>query len=187
MQKVYTFSNIHSLKNRIIFFDANILIFLFWPTITKNNRSEKYSKIFKILLQQKVNPTIDFIVISEVINRAIRTEYAKHLQEKNLSKKELRFKTYRDSQEGQMALSDIYITLRKIIREMFNIVGKEFSQINIESFLKVDDLDFSDKGILVICRDNDFVLFTDDKDYTNSKVEILTLNKDIMKRRHNVS
>ena len=183
MKKVYTSSNVSLLRNREVFFDANIFIFNFWPTLSKNQRAEKYSKTTKILLQQKTRFLIDFTVVSEVINYALRTEYTKYLQERELTQKDFGFKWYRDSSEGRNAIGDIYQTVRITIGKIFNVVGKCFTQSDIERFLNVEELDFSDKAILSICKENGCVLFTDDADFTNSPIEILTLNKRIINKR----
>jgi len=50
----------------------------------------------------------------------------------------------------------------------------------VKNFLNVDNLDFNDKGILKICQENKFVLLTDDGDYKNSDIDILTCNKQIL-------
>jgi len=75
MTKRYNLTEIYRLNKRRIFFDANILIYLFWPTNSYWER--QYSTIYNRLLQQKNDMIADFIVISEVINRAIRIEYKK--------------------------------------------------------------------------------------------------------------
>jgi predicted nucleic acid-binding protein len=124
---------------------------------------------------------VDFIVISEVVNRAIRTEYEKHLQGHNISGKNLPFKQFRNSQDGQDALHDIYQIVNKKIVNKFNITGKVFTKSDIENFLQVDSVDFSDKGIISLCQENGFVLLTNDKDFASADLEILTSNQALLK------
>ena len=113
MVKFYNSSEIYCLHTRQIFFDANILLYIFWPM---GSRWEKtYSTIFKQLLEQKNKMAVDFIVISEVVNRAVRIEYEKHLQTNNISRKNLPFKKYRNSRDGQEALNDVYQIVKKIL------------------------------------------------------------------------
>jgi len=99
MAKFYNSSEIPNLDKRQIFFDANILLYIFLPTGSSWER--QYSVIFNRLLKQKNEMAVDFIVISEVVNRAVRIEYEKHLLENNILRKNLSFKRYRDCQDGQ--------------------------------------------------------------------------------------
>lgn len=91
MANCYTKSQIPQLKERTIFFDANILVYLFVPT---GNRycENGYSSVFSLLIKQKNKFVVDFIVLSEFINRAIRIDYDNYLQLNNLSKNSLSFK-----------------------------------------------------------------------------------------------
>jgi len=179
MKKVYDLSKIKSLKNRSIFFDTNILIYLFWPT---NKSFEKqYSKIFSELLKQKNNLFVDFIVISEIVNRTIRIEYVNYIREYGISKNDLKFKEFRDSETGKNILEDIFTIVNAKILKSFNIATKEFTKNDIKNFLEVNLLDFSDKGIESICKDNNYILLTNDSDFINSEIEVLTINKKLLK------
>jgi predicted nucleic acid-binding protein len=181
MAKFYDSSDIHSLDKRQIFFDANILLYIFWPT--GSSWEKQYSAIFKQLLEQKNKMVVDFIVISEVVNRAVRIEYDKHLQANNISRDNLTFKKYRDGSDGQEALNVVYQIVKKNVVRKFNIAGKAFTKSDIENFLCVDSLDFSDKGIAAICKENSFILLTNDKDFADSDLEILTSNRRLLKKR----
>lgn len=174
MARCYNSSEINLLNKRQIFFDANILLYIFWST--SPSLGKQYSSIFNLLLKQKNEMVVDFIVISEIINRAVRIEYEKYLQQENISKTLLSFKQYRNCQDGQDALKDIYIVVKGKIINKFAIAGKAFSKSDIESFLQADRLDFSDKGIVSICKDNGFVLLTNDNDFADADLEILTSN-----------
>ena len=90
------------------------------------------------------------------------------------------YKQFRDSRQGKTILSDIYNIVKDRILEDFCVVGKSFSEDDIRDFLIVDSLDFMDKGILDICKENNFVLLTNDKDYKNSDIDILTCNRQIL-------
>jgi predicted nucleic acid-binding protein len=85
-------------------------------------------------------------------------------------------KQFRDSPEGRQILSDIYLIVENQILSKFNVTGNAFSKTDILGFLTVNSLDFSDKGILKICQDNNFVLLTNDKDFKSANVDLLTRN-----------
>lgn len=175
----HSIQNIADLKDRQVFFDANVLIYIFWPS--GSYRWERdYSTAFRQLLRQKNELLVDFLVISEIVNRAIRLEYDKYLFANALSRTGLSFKQYRDNEEGQAALSDIHLIVATNILAKFTIIGKSFTKDDIQSFLVIDTLDFTDKGILHICKDNACVLLTNDKDYRTADIDILTANPSIL-------
>jgi predicted nucleic acid-binding protein len=159
MATLYPTNQIQALKGRRIFFDTNVLIYLFWSTGGGSAHWERsYSSIYRNLLRQNNELAVDFIVISEFINRAMRMELDKISRGAN-------YKTFRDSADGQTALTDIYVILQDNILDKFTVIGKEFSKADIQSLLTLDTLDFSDKAIVNTCIQNNCVLLTNDADY----------------------
>ncbi len=181
MARRYGLDNIKLIENQAIFFDANILIYLFWPS-GQYNQEKKYSKAFEILLRQKNKLYAHFLIISEIVNRTHRIEYEKYLQNntKNLNRENFKYKDFRNSNVGEQALADIYLIIQDVILANFHVVEKSFSKKSIQSFLNIDKLDFVDKAIFKICKDNNYVLFTNDGDFKNSDIDILTSNKNII-------
>lgn len=180
MATKYSIHDISILQNRKVFFDANVLIYLFWPSGSYNWEKD-YSSVYAKLLRQKNELFVDFIVISEIINRAIRLEYDKYLATNNISKFNHSFKKYRNSADGQTALSDIYLIVETNILNSFTIIGKTFTKNEIRSFLITDNLDIADKGIVKICKENTCILLTNDVDFKTSDIEILTSNPTLLR------
>ena len=89
----YKLHDVNQLQGRNIFVDANVLIYLFWPT-ARHSFEQNYARVFSCLLRQKNTLFIDFLVISEVINRILRIEHQKIDSIK-------KFKDFRDSQDGK--------------------------------------------------------------------------------------
>lgn len=172
MAERYNIVRIAEIKNRQIFIDANVLIYFNWSTGSEQNEIS-YSSLYQELLKQKNRLFVDFWVISEVVNRILRIEHKRQQSGKQ-------FKQFRDSEQGKTVLSDIYNIVENRILEDFFIVEKSFSEDDIKSFLIVDSLDFIDKGILKVCQENNFVLLTNDMDYKDSDIDILTCNKQIL-------
>lgn len=179
MATKYGLQEVALLKSRDIFIDANILIYLFWST-GKYSFEQNYARVFNKLLKQKNNLFVDFLVISEVVNRTIKFEYEKYLLIKSISKEKLKYKTYRNSEDGINALNDIYIIVKDRILKNFTIIGKSFNKMDIENFLLVDELDFVDKATVLLCKENSFVLLTNDRDFKNVDLDILTANPHIL-------
>lgn len=176
MANRYSPSDIHNIKDRKIFFDANVLIYLFWAS-SSSSWENKYASLYTRLNAQKNKFVLDYIVLSEFVNRAIRIEYDNYLEANNLTKRDLKYKEYRSSQDGQDTLSDIYLTVIDDILEEFEVAEKGYSQNDLTMMCVVDNLDFSDKAIEQICNENQFVLLTNDTDFSNSRIEILSCHR----------
>lgn len=175
--------NISSIQNRKIFFDANILIYIFWPT-HQHPYEEKYSNYFSHVLKNKVNLncsfSTDFIVISEICNRIIKIEYDNYLKNVNLSKENLPFKTFRNKKEGKDTLKEIYSIIKNKILRNFTIIGKAFLKEDIEKCLCFDSLDFCDRAISQLCRENNCILLTNDIDFASTDLDIISSNPRIL-------
>lgn len=175
----YRLQDFAQLAGRDVFVDANVLLFLFWPT-GQHHFEQNYARVFSNLLRQGNNLLVDFLIISEIVNRVIKAEYEKHLLANSLTKTQLKYKDFRSSREGQDALNDIYIIVKNDILNHFRVIGKSFDRQDIEIFLIVDELDFVDKATVSICTENSLVLLTNDKDFKNSGLDILTGNPHIL-------
>jgi len=180
MANRYTLKDIPNLKERDIFLDANILIYLFWPT-GSSWAVDTYSKYFATLVRQKIKLHIDFNVISEFINRTVRLEYDKYVSINKLDKRSFSFKSYRDSPEGIESMEDIYTTVESNILSKAQVCGKVLGQKEILDFLVIDSLDFVDKAILSVCQEREFVILTNDADYAKCDIDILTANSKILR------
>jgi|APMI01.1.fsa_nt_gi predicted nucleic acid-binding protein len=180
MATKYSTQNISEICGRRVFFDANVLIYIFWPSGSYRWEAA-YSSAFGQLLRQSNELFVDFIVISEVVNRTIRLSYDNYLRANDIQKSDLTFKQYRNSSDGKAALSDIYLIVETNILNTFTVVGRTFTKTEIQSFLTADSLDFSDKGILLTCKDHAFVLLTNDIDYKMASIDLLTSNPAILR------
>lgn len=169
----YKLQEVSSLKGNGIFFDANILIYLFWPT-GSNDYEENYARVFRALLQQNNPLYVNFWVVSEVINRVIRIEHKK-------LKPDGSYKTFRNSEAGKSALEDINLIVANNILTQFNLVSKDYSLSDITSFLTIDELDFMDKATVSICQTYNLVLLTNDTDFRNENIKILTGHPKLLK------
>ncbi|MDD4205105.1 MAG: PIN domain-containing protein [Candidatus Delongbacteria bacterium] len=177
MMTKYDISRVTELESRSIFFDANIILYLFWATGLEKCEAE-YASLFQSLMTNKNRLYVDLTIISEVFNKAFDIEFEKY---KDAHKNpHLNKKTYRDSEEGKIAVDDVYSLLKNTVLKHFEIAGKSFTKQEIIDLLIVDHLDFSDKIFLKICRENGFVLLTHDYDFRDAEIDILTANKKLV-------
>lgn len=172
MSRNFSLKDYAQIHDRSVFVDANVLIYLFWPT-GSHYWETNYAKAYNKLLKQQNPLFIDFTVLSEVINRVIRIEHQKINPQQS-------FKDYRDSQDGKEAFEDIHTILRDTVLNRFGFIGKAFQKEEIEDMLVLDELDFNDKAIVRLCEENFLVLLTNDQDFKNSGLDILTGNPRIL-------
>ncbi|MDP4266299.1 MAG: PIN domain-containing protein [Bacteroidota bacterium] len=175
MATKYSTRDVTVINGRKVFFDANVLIYIFWPT-GNYNWEKYYSSTFGRLLRQENELFVDYMVISEIINRTHRSEFEKHLIANEIPQGVLKYKQYRDSEDGKNALKDINLIINDVILDKFSIIGKSFTKTDIQSFLTTDTLDFADKVINLLCKENSFILLTNDADFKNADIDILTSN-----------
>jgi predicted nucleic acid-binding protein len=179
MATKYPLEQIPKLASRPIFFDANVLLYIFWPTGAYRWETH-YSRAFQQLLQQRNPLHTDFIVLSEVLNRAVRNEYEKYLLSNGLDAKTRKYKDFRKSAAGISALDDIHLIIRNDILPRFTCLGKAFGNADIERFLLTTQEDFVDKAISDLCREHGFVLLTNDGDFAPSQVDVLSSNPSLL-------
>lgn len=175
MATKYTLTNIRNIRYRKVFFDANVLIYIFWPSGAYHMERD-YSSAFCSLLRQNNELFVDFMVISEVINRIHHIEHEKYLMINKISKNDFTYKQFRNSDNGQSALNDIYLIIETNILKHFKVIGKSFTKKDISSFLAVNHLDFNDKAILLTCKIHACMLLTNDKDFKTADLDILSSN-----------
>lgn len=129
MRMRYSASSIPSLKDRTFFFDANSLIYIFWPTSPDSRAATDYGSILATLIKNNAILAVNEIVISEIINRILRIEFNKTKLPKD------KFKEYRDSTEGQSVQQDIYEIIKNRILNRFQIVNELLSKDDVATLL----------------------------------------------------
>lgn len=184
MLQRFGLKQIDDLPAKTIFFDANVLIYLFgiqdYNKDKNKSFSDKYASIFHALKKQQKKMVISVEVISEYINRLQRTEYNNYLNENKLTQKDCDFKKhFRSSDKGKQVVSNSYLGAKTILKH-FELIGKQFKNEDIESLLIVDSLDFTDKIIYSICKENNYILMTNDTDFASSDIDILSAHYQLL-------
>ncbi|MBR6061006.1 MAG: hypothetical protein IKP67_02920, partial [Spirochaetales bacterium] len=147
MCKRFTPNDIRNLSSRIIFFDANVIIDIFWSMTPNNRIANTDSSIFDEIIRNKITKATNSIVISEIINRMIRHEMSKEPNYDNT-----KYKAFRKTKKGQEIVDNIYQYVKEKILPNFELFDKEFSRIQIQDLLQDKTLDdFNDKLIYSCC------------------------------------
>jgi len=171
MHERYKKSDLTKIADKTVFFDANVLLYIFWPLTARTQQVRKYSELYGRLIKQKNKLAVNETVISEVINRALRIEF-----DNSSYTSAYDYKSFRNTTDGKTAQADIFTTVKNKILTNFQVVNKSFSADELKQMLNVDNLDFNDKIISNICATNNMILLTNDADFSNETIDILSAN-----------
>ena len=166
-------ANIATVHGRPLFFDANVLLYLFGST--SSTWANTYSAVFSQCLKMGNVLCVDVFVLSEFINRFLRIEYENYLKTKGLNSQQVKFKNFRSQPEGAQAAQDVETIVKGRILNKFAMVGKVFDVADINSMSLVNS-DFNDELIVKTCQEHQCVLVTNDADFSGAKIDILTAN-----------
>jgi predicted nucleic acid-binding protein len=173
-------ADVASVKNRPLFFDANVLLYLFGTVGTPSNQwaVNSYSAIFSNCLKMQIILCVDVLVLSEFINRFLRIEYENHLKTNKLDRNHFNFKSFRSTTEGTQVSQDVEMVIKGKILKRFKMVGKLFDESDISS-ISFANTDFNDELIVKTCKQHQCVLVTNDADFSGVDIDILTANNKI--------
>ncbi|MEA1955121.1 MAG: hypothetical protein U9N02_01340 [Campylobacterota bacterium] len=167
LSNLYSFSS-----NDKILIDANILLFVFCPLSTNENKIDVYSDILQALNDSNSKLYLCSTVVSEFINRWLRLDFNKNVQDDNNSKN---FKQdYRGSSRYKTVIKQILNQIKKL-NENYNInkVQDDFENFDIEESYKEKENDFNDLLIAHISNKYALKVLSDDRDFEELNVELV--------------
>ncbi len=174
MNQRYRKGDISCLSGQTVFFDANVLLYLFYPAYSKNTWVPEYSSILSALMRDKINIVVDFMVVSEFVNRILKESHIGECRRRKKSPKKYSYKLFRNSNLCMSQEKNIYAWIINDIFKVCSIHSQPITEADIKSILTARQLDFQDKLIEKVCRDNGFILCTNDTDFKNSNIDILS-------------
>jgi len=119
---------------------------------------------------------IDVLIISEFINAYARWE---HKQSASASD---RFKDFRNSPAFVTIAKDIAVNAKRIIKQCQRC-DSTFARIDVDALLtefEKGDSDFNDQMFHRICKHEQLILVTDDRDFKPPDLTILTANNRLL-------
>lgn len=165
----YQFSS----TDRVVF-DANILVSLFSglepPASTP---VKKYSRVLKEIRQAGTQMLLDVLVMSEFINVCVRKHRDLTIAQGAVWTS---LKDFRKSAQFRPIASDISRTARQIVA-MCTPIDHPFSQWSITDLLNdyaAGQSDFNDQLVVELCRKEKALLLTNDTDFTQGGITVLT-------------
>jgi len=173
-------ADVTHVKGRQLFFDTNVLLYLFSPVATPSTKwaVNAYTAIFGHCLKMQNVLCVDVFVLSEFINTFLRFEYENYLKTKGLNRNQFNFKNFRSTTEGVQVAQDVEMVVKERILKRFKMVGKLFEESDI-STISLANTDFNDELIVKTCKEHKCVLVTNDADFSGVDVDILTANNKI--------
>ena len=160
--------------------DANVWLVLYGPQGNHNDyRTKLYSEAFKRILSAGSTIHIDVLVTSEFINSYARFEYKLAIRRGMGAE----FKEFRQSNEFPHVAKRIGADAKRIL-QYCRCIDSGFSTSDIAALLtdyEAGETDFNDQILARICKSNGLILVTNDSDFKNSGVPILTANKRLLR------
>lgn len=163
----------HAFKSHERFFlDANVWLSIYGPIARRSTRSAIYSRALASIRKVGCPIYLDVLIISEFINAFARMEY-KQSAVSNLS-----FKAFRKTPDFKPIAKDIAQNAKRIVNQC-QCCETELTKADIDALLNEFELgnsDFNDQMITEICREKGLRLVTDDGDFKDAGLSILTAN-----------
>ena len=158
--------------------DTNIWYYVYGPQAGNDEKTNIYSRALAEMLAAESKIFINVLIVSEFINRWSRFEY-NLLKGKN---KIDNFKHYRDSEKYQGVAKDISDAIKRILGQTCRVGSGFDSMKNNEIELVIDNFvnnchDFNDQMLAELCKRENYKLVTNDIDFKNFDIEILTANR----------
>ncbi len=163
-----------------LFLDTNIWMFVYGPNSQDEKKQEVkvYSRALDNMLKAKSKIYIDVLVVSEFINSYARIQFNIQSRLKEEKKQYFKnFKKFRQSEEFKPIAKAIADDTKRLLKHCTRIESG-FETLNIEAI--VDEYsdgksDFNDQVIAAICKKEELKLVTDDGDFADAGIFILTL------------
>jgi predicted nucleic acid-binding protein len=185
MARRFDVKDLNELRQENIFLDTNIWLYLFCPlSNSRDHIVKKYSKAFHYLILSDNKLHIDVMILSEFINRYLRLAF--HVYKRgNYEGSDFDYKKdYKQTDDFKENIQLIYSTIRNKILPRVSVVN--FNHENKSMGELIDDLkekmiDFNDLHFEKLCKTRGFILLTDDGDFSDSSIDIISGNPKILR------
>lgn len=168
------------IEKRKIFFDTNIWMYLYCDIANHNRKiTFAYSNAFKKILVSKHSISTDITVMSEFINTYSRIAFGNY--KNNINNSDLKYKEYRKTNHYKETITNVYNIIKN---KILKFAGFENLRYDNDSFLNLLDvnnieIDFNDLHIANLCKKNNMYLLTNDRDFKNTGIDIISNNNNL--------
>ncbi len=160
-----------------LFLDTNIWLFVFGPQYPNRPEVETYSSAFHRILDVECSIFIDVIVVSEFINA-----YSRMLWKQTRPRRNSKFKDFRNSPQFEPMAQEVADETTRILSHCSRL-DSQFDQLNMSDLIceyAQGGVDFNDQVIGNLCRTRNLTLITDDRDFRNQGISVLTANENLL-------
>ncbi len=177
--KAYDLSSYSFSSGEQILVDTNIWLYLFPAPADPSNRfATQYSTGFSNLVSAKAQPVLDPIVLSEYLNRYIRIEWGG-----NYKSQYPKFKNFRNSFDFSAVVSSAEAFAKRIVSfcKIHSIPANELDLNQALADFSTRKVDFNDALLIDICKKRELKLMTNDGDFVDGGIEVLTTNPRLLR------
>lgn len=177
MAKIYDARDGCGFSERKLLFDTNIWIAI--DGVDPRPVSGVYSDYYSSVLKSDNEIVVNDYIISEFFNRVCRLNYKMYFPEDD---KMRHFKINRKGADFRDVIESVRDSCLNMIDDCFYepAVGVETPLMELLDVAGTGELDFTDVIILNQCKKNGYVLVTDDFDYHNCGLDIVTANRNML-------
>ena len=177
--KAYDLSSYSFSSDEQVLVDTNVWLYLFpAPTDPSNRFSTQYSTAFSNLVSAQAQPVLDPMVLSEYLNRYIRIEW-----EGNYKSRYPKFKDFRNSSDFPAIASAAETFAKRILSfcQIHSIPANELDLNHALADFSTAGVDFNDALLVDICKKRNLKLMTNDGDFQDGGIEVLTTNPKLLR------
>lgn len=176
----FSLEAVEEIQNEKIFPDTNVWVYLFCPIASvREDIVKQYSRAFSVLLKSTNEFYTDRSILSEFINRYLRIAFNTY---KTLNYKPRSFdfkRAYKQTEDFKLTISLITSTIENKILKRAHMVSSDYgadTMLEMLHQMEHREMDLNDLHIERLCLENDLILLTNDKDFQNSPIDILSGN-----------
>ena len=165
-------------SNDELFLDTNIWFFIFGPLGREeqsNYKRDIYASAFQRILKAESRIYINALVASEFINSYVRWEW-------KWNKEDIPFKRFRNSDAFRSIAHEVSVSMKKVLNHCIRTESR-FNDMDagrlLDEFAQ-GRIDFNDQIIREVCKKSKLKLMTDDRDFANQGIPLLTANKRLL-------
>jgi len=159
-----------------LFIDTSVWYLVNGPAASRDTRTLQYSSGLSRARQSGSKLYTDVLILSEFMNR-----YARFLSRKQGYSSD-DFKRFRQTTEWSTASTEIAAAAQRILKRSI-CISTNFENIDHDALMsefETGSLDFNDQVLTRLCKVRNLTFVTDDGDFVNSGLDLITGNKRLL-------
>lgn len=174
------------------FLDSNIWLKILSPKNKPTHKDRAYTDLFqRIIANNKVKIVVPALVLSEVINRLLREVHLEKFKQKYATKNpqvkigdDFYKSVFRPSAEFKIAYNIVCDEIKNY-HSSYELISDGFgTEIKSKHVLSnpPQSLDFNDHFYYHLCKNQNYLLVTDDKDFWIEGITVITMSDTLLEK-----